>query len=197
MREGCVEDAVEQVTGRRAVALLDDPLQPFLLEVHLTRSSSVDDPVGEQHEDGPGIEQHVSSPEGDVGQGADDRAARPELEDPIPPKQQWRLVAGVDVGEVAVRLELAVEDGNVAARRVAAVDDSIELREHVFHPEVLLEAHPQPSHDVADHQRRGKPVAAGVADGKAHQVLGHVDEVAEVPADLLHREGTVGDVETG
>ena len=75
--------------------------------------------------------------------------------------------------------------------------DAIELREHVFDPEVLLHSHPQPGDGIADQERRRQSVAAGVAEGEAHLVFRHVDEVAEVSAHFLHRDGPVRHVEPG
>ena len=83
------------------------------------------------------------------------------------------------------------------AGEVAAVDDAVELGEHVLHAQVLLQAHAQAGHHVAHEQGRGQAVPAGIADGEAHQVLAQVDDVAEVPAHLLHRDRLVGHVEAG
>ena len=179
--EHVLEDRRRADASRRTAA--STPACPKDVAV---RAPPLQDPVRREHEDVAHL--HVRDPalEARLRQRPDDGAADHELPDARGGgEDQGRRMAGVDVDEIPRLLELGVEDGDEAAGEVAAVDDPVELAEHVAHLEVLLEAHPQPGHHVADQQRGRQPVAAGVPDRQPEQVVAEGEEVVEVAADLL------------
>ncbi len=96
-------------------------------------------------------------------------------------------MAGVDVDEDAVELELAVEHGHEAAGQRAAVDDPVHALDGAHDLEVARQAHAQPHVDVAHLQRGGQAMAGDVGDRQAEDLVGHRDVVEEVAADGLHR----------
>ena len=102
---------------------------------------------------------------------------------------------GVDVDENAVELELAVEHRHEAAGQRALVDDVVHPLDRAHDLEVAREAHAQPHVDVAHLEGGRQAVAGDVGDRESEDLLGHRDEVVEVPPHRLHRIGAAGQVE--
>ena len=153
----------------------------------------LEDAVREQQQHLARVQPREAAAEARLGQRPDHGAAVGELHlgdlagRLLAEEQDRRLVAGVDVDQVPVALELGVEDAHEAARQPRAVDHPVELLEHVGDLELLLDPHPQPGHHVAHEQRRGQAVAARVADREPERALAEVVEVVEVAAHLVRR----------
>jgi hypothetical protein len=62
---------------------------------------------------------------------------------------------------------------------------------------MLLEAHPQARDHVADEEGGRETVTGRITDREAHEVAGDMNEVAEVPTDLLRGKRATGDLEAG
>ena len=104
-------------------------------------------------------------------------------------------MAGVDVDEVAVELELAVDHRHEAAGQRALVDDVVEALHRAHDLEVAGQPHAQPHVDVAHLQRRRQAVAGDVGDRQAEDLRADRDVVEEVAAHLVHRLGVAEDLE--
>ena len=77
------------------------------------------------------------------------------------------------------------------------MDHAVQLGEHGRHLQLALDPHAQPRHQVADEQRRGQAVAAGVADGETEHLAVEGYEVEEVAPHLLRRHRARGQLVTG
>src|SRR6185436_1093995 len=103
-------------------------------------------------------------------------------------------MARVQIDEVAVGLELAVEHGDESAGELAAMNDAIELGEHRNDLEVPLQSHAKSRDDVANQECRGKAVAARIAHRQPEHFGGKGDEIEEIASDLFGRYREAGNV---
>ncbi len=101
-------------------------------------------------------------------------------------------VARVDVHEVAVFLDLSVEERDESCGHARVVDDAVQLLHRPHDLEIPLDAHAQARVDVAHLQRGGQAVARGVSDGDAHDAFGDRYEIEEVAPDELRRIRVAG-----
>ena len=172
-------------------------MQVGLAEELTSLAPAVEDAVSHGDEHVPGVHPHDAPVELHLGQRTDDGPPDAQLPHAASGEEQRRLVAGVDVDQVAGRLQLTVEHGHEAARQAAPVDHAVQLGEHRRHLQLPLDPHAKPRHQVPDEQRRGQAVAAGVADGDAEHLTVEGYEVEEVAPHLLRRHRARGQLVTG
>jgi hypothetical protein len=122
---------------------------------------------------------------------ADDRAARGELGDLAGgvAEEQRRHVAGVDVDEVSVPVELRVKEGYEAADTAPCLHYTRKFLDHLNNFQVLLSSHAQAHDGVPGLEGGGKAVAGGIADGDSQGTGEHLLEVEDVAPHDHRRPG--------
>ena len=93
----------------------------------------------------------------------------------------------VDVDDLAVRLELAVEERHELRREPALVEDPVQPLDDPRDLQVAADSHPEAHVDVPDEEGREEAVAGRVGDRGAEAVGGERDEIVEVPPHRLRR----------
>src|ERR1019366_1598563 len=94
-----------------------------------------------------------------------------------------RRVSGVHVDDVAVRLELPVEQGDELRREAAFVQDAVQPLDRAGDLEVVSDPHAQPDVDVAHEEGRKEPVARGVRDRGTEAQVAEWKKIVEIAAD--------------
>ncbi len=159
-------------------------------------AQGLDDAVGIEHQHVAGLHDHEAALVARLGKRPQHRPARFQLGDrAVGGEVERRRMAGVDVDEDAVELELAVEQRHEAAGQRAAVDDAIHALDGAHDLEISRQAHAQTHVDVTHLQRGGQAMPRDVGDRQAEDLVGDRNVIEEITADGLHRHGAPVQVE--
>ena len=191
------EEEVGELGERFAGVAPQETLEPLGTVFLVVRAVNLGDAVGVEHEQVAGREAFEDPYPGTGGSAveAEDRArgAQPFVPPPLPADQQRRRMAGVEVDQVAVAVDLGEEERDVAADRRGVGQHPGEPIDDGDHLELQGHSHAQPDDHVPGLERRRQAVAGGVGDANGERVVAHPDEVVDVAADdlrgaLAHRE---------
>ncbi len=104
-------------------------------------------------------------------------------------------MARVDVHQVPVVLDLAVEERHEPGRQTRLVNDAVQALDRADDLEVALDSHAQARVHVADLEGRREAVAGGIGDGDAEDPVRDRDEVEVVASDQFGRRRVAGQLE--
>ena len=182
-----VDDALDDLARRLASRLHEKALQAGRAELAPLRVVRLDDAVRVEKDHVARL--HVNRPAAvdRIGRGPEDHPRRLQLAERAARgvQMQGRRMAGVHVDDVAVRLELAVEQRHELRRETALVQDAVQSLDRAGDLEVAADSHAQTHVDVAHEKRREEAVPRGVRDRRAEAQIAEGQEVVEVAADGL------------
>src|ERR1017187_7997779 len=186
-----VDDALDDFARRLASRLHEKALQAEGAELTALRIVRLED--AGRVEENQVAWLHVNRPAAvnRIGRGPEDHPRRLELAERAARgmQMQGRRMARVHVDDVAVRLELAVEQRHELRRETALVQDAVQPLDRAGDLEVASDAHAQADVDVAHEKRREKAVARGVRDRRAEAQIAEREKIVEVAADGLGGKG--------
>src|SRR5450759_2427647 len=180
-----IDDALDHFTRRLASRLNQKALQARGAELVPLRIVRLDHAVRLEENDVAGL--HVRRPAtvDGVGRRSEDHPRRLELAESAVRGMQVkrRRVSGVHVHDVAVRLELPVEQGDELRREAALVQDAVQPLDRAGDLEVVSDPHAQPDVDVAHEKGREESVARSVRDRGTEAQVAERNKIVEIASD--------------